>query len=96
MHLAGGEDYVPVSGLFTFNDLSARGFCLNVSIVDDDLVEALEEFFVCASTDQLQAPDIQFIPSCASVNIADNNGIYEAYRVCPTNNNHNFLKTCSC
>lgn len=59
----------------TFNNVSARGFCLNVSIIDDPLVELLaEDFFVCASTDQLQAPDIQFIPTCATVNITDNDG----------------------
>ena len=64
-----------MSGSFTFNDLSARGFCIDVGIIDDQLVEALEDFVVCASTDQLQAPDIQFIPTCASVNITDNDGM---------------------
>ena len=62
-----------------FNDLSAGGFCLNVSIINDQLVEAPEDFFVCASTDQLQAPDIQFISTCASVNITDNDGMKHKY-----------------
>lgn len=75
IHLAEGEDYVPVSGAFTFSDLSEREFCLNVSIIDDQLVEASEEFFVCVSTEQLQAPDIQFTPTCVSVNVTDNDGI---------------------
>ena len=75
LYLAEGEDYISVSDSFTFNNVSARGFCLNVSIIDDPLVElSAEDFFVCASTDQLQALDIQFIPTCAAVNIADNDG----------------------
>jgi hypothetical protein len=64
-----------VADSFIFNDLSARGFCLNVSIINDELVEASEEFLVCASTDQLQAPDILFLPTCATVNIVDNDGM---------------------
>lgn len=43
--------------------------------MDDLLVEASEEFLVCASTDRLQAPDILFIPTCATVNIVENDGM---------------------
>lgn len=63
-----------MSDAFTFNDLSAREFCLNISIIDDQLVEASEDFFICTSTDQFQALDIQFTPTCVSVNITDNDG----------------------
>ena len=75
IYLAEGEDYVPESDSFIFNDFSARGFCLNVSIIDDMLVEASEDFLVCASTDRLRAPDILFIPTCASVNLVENDGM---------------------
>ena len=70
---AEGVDYIATSGAFIFNDFSAGGFCLNVSIIDDQLVEVPEVFFVCASSDRAQ--DVQFTPTCVSVNVADNDGI---------------------
>ena len=86
-HFAGGSDYIPVSGSFTFNDQSARGFCLSVSIVDDQVVELSESFSVCAAS----AQQVHFSTQCTTVNILDNDGIKQLKLACVLLwNPHNF------
>lgn len=66
---------------FIFNDSSSRLFCLDVGISDDILVETMETFFVCASSD----PSVQFTTTCVPVDIMDNDGIYnndDIYALC--------------
>lgn len=53
-----------------FGDLNPTVRCLSVSVINDVLVEATEDFFVCASSEQA----IELIPTCASVLISDNDG----------------------
>ena len=47
--------------------------CLNISILDDVIVEPLETFFVCGSSQQNSV--VLLNGSCAIINIEDNEGM---------------------
>lgn len=66
----GNSDYIPTFDSFTFNNLSQEVFCLDVSIIDDLLIEGDETFLVCASSSQ----NVFFANDCATVNLTDNEG----------------------
>ena len=77
---SGSSDYNATSETFTFNDTDLYEACLNVTLIDDQLAENNETFFVCGSSNYDQV--ILFTPTCATVEIIDDDGMNFAIAIC--------------
>ncbi len=71
--LTADKDFEPLSVELVFTSDSNLTQCVSVSVVDDELVEWAESFQVTMMTDH---PLVTIPTSLATINIADNDGMY--------------------
>ena len=72
------EDYIPVSNLVLEFDATTLSSQINISIVNDDILENPEFFYGNLSTSD---GAVQLYPAAATVNIVDDDGKYIAYKL---------------
>ena len=69
----GGMDFIVVSEVLLFTDEGATMLCINIIVVNDDIFEETENFFLA-----LNSSDDRVIlsPSVATIFILDDDGIF--------------------
>ena len=67
-------DYIAANGEFTFSSSSSNQQCVNITIVDDNVLESLETFSVTIDT---SVDRVVLEPNTTVVEIVDNDGEWE-------------------
>ena len=70
----GGIDYAEANVRFEFSDVSPTNYTFNITILDDEIVEGLENFSVVLSTPEDIAEHVFFYSQESLIQIMDEDG----------------------